>query len=231
MTEDEVIDRVLDGVKAGRGGWICPVNLDVLRKITRDPALSERSSRGRSGRRRRHAPGVGEPTPGHAAARARRGLLAGHDAAGRRRRRRARRSSCWAATRASPSLRPSDCCGDHAGSSLAGTHCPPLGFERSTRRTRDDRRSARRGPARTSSSSRSASRSRTASILRLRSRVARRPGSCRCGISLSFVSGDVQRAPVWAQRLGLEWVHRLVQEPRRLARRYLVEGIPFFALA
>ncbi|MEO1237259.1 MAG: WecB/TagA/CpsF family glycosyltransferase, partial [Planctomycetota bacterium] len=31
----------------------------------------------------------------------------------------------------------------------------------------------------------------------------------------------------WVQRLGLEWAHRLVQEPRRLARRYLVDGIPF----
>jgi N-acetylglucosaminyldiphosphoundecaprenol N-acetyl-beta-D-mannosaminyltransferase len=48
-----------------------------------------------------------------------------------------------------------------------------------------------------------------------------------CGISLSFVSGDVQRAPRWAQQLGLEWLHRLAQEPRRLARRYLVEGVPF----
>src|SRR5215211_7744305 len=35
MTEDEVIDRVLEGVKTGLGGWICPVNLDVLRKVAR----------------------------------------------------------------------------------------------------------------------------------------------------------------------------------------------------
>lgn len=47
------------------------------------------------------------------------------------------------------------------------------------------------------------------------------------GISFSFVSGDVRRAPVWMQRAGLEWIHRLCQEPRRLARRYLLEGLPF----
>jgi N-acetylglucosaminyldiphosphoundecaprenol N-acetyl-beta-D-mannosaminyltransferase len=47
------------------------------------------------------------------------------------------------------------------------------------------------------------------------------------GISFSFVSGDVVRAPGWLQRLGLEWLHRLAQEPRRLFRRYLIEGIPF----
>lgn len=47
------------------------------------------------------------------------------------------------------------------------------------------------------------------------------------GISFSFVSGDVRRAPLWMQRLGIEWLHRLVQEPRRLARRYLVDDLPF----
>lgn len=47
------------------------------------------------------------------------------------------------------------------------------------------------------------------------------------GISLSFIAGEVPRAPLWVQRLGLEWIHRLAQEPRRLAKRYLVDGIPF----
>ena len=50
-----------------------------------------------------------------------------------------------------------------------------------------------------------------------------------CGISLSYVSGDVTRAPSWAQHAGLEWLFRLAQEPRRLARRYLVDGLPFCA--
>jgi N-acetylglucosaminyldiphosphoundecaprenol N-acetyl-beta-D-mannosaminyltransferase len=49
------------------------------------------------------------------------------------------------------------------------------------------------------------------------------------GVSFSFVAGDVKRAPGWMQRSGLEWVHRLTQEPGRLARRYLVDGIPFAA--
>jgi len=49
------------------------------------------------------------------------------------------------------------------------------------------------------------------------------------GISFSFLCGDVRRAPLWMQKVGLEWVHRLVQEPRRLFRRYVVVGIPFAA--
>ncbi|HEX6457339.1 MAG TPA: WecB/TagA/CpsF family glycosyltransferase [Thermoleophilaceae bacterium] len=47
------------------------------------------------------------------------------------------------------------------------------------------------------------------------------------GISIGFVGGAVARAPQWMQRCGLEWLHRLAQEPRRLARRYLVHGLPF----
>ncbi len=47
------------------------------------------------------------------------------------------------------------------------------------------------------------------------------------GVSLSFLCGDVRRAPRWMQRLGVEWLHRLLQEPSRLLRRYLLLGVPF----
>lgn len=47
------------------------------------------------------------------------------------------------------------------------------------------------------------------------------------GISLSFIAGHVKRAPELLQALGLEWAHRLVQEPRRLFRRYVIEDLPF----
>jgi N-acetylglucosaminyldiphosphoundecaprenol N-acetyl-beta-D-mannosaminyltransferase len=49
------------------------------------------------------------------------------------------------------------------------------------------------------------------------------------GMSIEFVCGRVPRAPVWMQRSGLEWVHRLALEPRRLGRRYLLQGMPFAA--
>lgn len=47
------------------------------------------------------------------------------------------------------------------------------------------------------------------------------------GISFSFACGQVTRAPRWMQRMGLEWLHRLAQEPRRLARRYLIDDALF----
>ena len=47
------------------------------------------------------------------------------------------------------------------------------------------------------------------------------------GISFSYLSGDVRRAPAWIRKTGLEWIYRLGQEPGRLARRYLAHDVPF----
>jgi N-acetylglucosaminyldiphosphoundecaprenol N-acetyl-beta-D-mannosaminyltransferase len=47
------------------------------------------------------------------------------------------------------------------------------------------------------------------------------------GIAFSFVAGEIPRAPLWMQHSGLEWLHRLTLDPRRLAGRYLIRGIPF----
>jgi N-acetylglucosaminyldiphosphoundecaprenol N-acetyl-beta-D-mannosaminyltransferase len=42
------------------------------------------------------------------------------------------------------------------------------------------------------------------------------------GATLDFIAGNVDRSPVWMSKAGLEWLYRLVREPRRLAHRYLV---------
>ena len=42
-----------------------------------------------------------------------------------------------------------------------------------------------------------------------------------CGGLFDFYSGRIPRAPQWMQRVGLEWLYRVIQEPRRLAGRYL----------
>ena len=47
-----------------------------------------------------------------------------------------------------------------------------------------------------------------------------------CGSALDYVAGTRARAPRWMQRAGLEWAWRLGAEPRRLARRYLVDDLP-----
>ena len=47
------------------------------------------------------------------------------------------------------------------------------------------------------------------------------------GGSFDVFAGKVERAPAGWQRVGLEWLYRLVQEPRRLFRRYLVTNTLF----
>ena len=58
---------------------------------------------------------------------------------------------------------------------------------------------------------------------------ARFPGVWFLGVGASFemASGSLPRAPLLLQRAGLEWLWRLANEPRRLARRYLLEDLPF----
>ena len=47
------------------------------------------------------------------------------------------------------------------------------------------------------------------------------------GALLDFQAGIVHRAPVWVRNLRCEWVFRLLQEPRRLAHRYLIGNFVF----
>jgi N-acetylglucosaminyldiphosphoundecaprenol N-acetyl-beta-D-mannosaminyltransferase len=51
------------------------------------------------------------------------------------------------------------------------------------------------------------------------------------GAAFDFLSGNKKQAPVWVQRIGLEWLFRFVLEPKRLARRYLYHNPRFIVLA
>lgn len=51
------------------------------------------------------------------------------------------------------------------------------------------------------------------------------------GASLDFISGRVKRSPQWMSRWGIEWVYRLSRDPKRMAKRYLIQDaaiIPIF---
>ena len=65
-------------------------------------------------------------------------------------------------------------------------------------------------------------------------RVAQAGGAVGIGLcigaSLDFLTGRKARAPLWMQKASLEWLHRLLSEPGRLWRRYLIEGPRIFLL-
>ena len=50
------------------------------------------------------------------------------------------------------------------------------------------------------------------------------------GASLDFLSGRTKRAPKWMQKARIEWLHRLASEPKRLWKRYLIDGPKIFWL-
>lgn len=64
----------------------------------------------------------------------------------------------------------------------------------------------------------------------LRARGIARGLTLCVGASINFLTGKERRAPRWMQRLGIEWLFRLMHQPSRLAHRYLVRGPQVFWL-
>lgn len=226
VTEAECVARILAALDAGRGGYVVTPNLDHLRRFHRDAEYRRLAASADL----TVADGVpllwaaklaGTPLPGR---------VAGSDLID---------SLSAAAARAGRSLYllgGETGCADEAagvltgrypGLRIAGTHCPAVGFESdpAAMSAIADRLAAAR-PDVVYVALGSPKQERLIAALR-----DRLPGAwwLGVGISFSFVAGRVARAPVWMQRTGLEWLHRLTREPRRLAKRYLVEGLPFAA--
>ncbi|MBC1287401.1 WecB/TagA/CpsF family glycosyltransferase [Listeria booriae] len=55
------------------------------------------------------------------------------------------------------------------------------------------------------------------------------PVSMGVGGSFDVIAGEMKRAPMWMQRASLEWIYRMMQEPRRLAKRYIIGNIVFMS--
>lgn len=225
-TEREVVETVGEAVTRGQGGWVITPNLDHLRQFRERPELRERFEEADVV--------VADGMPLVWASRIQHTPLpervAGSDLIWSLTREAERRAASVYLVGGNPGT--AEAAGEvlreqAPGLDIAGTDCPPPGFEES--------------PGELDSLAERIQRShpdivyvglpldkQIALIPRLR-RVVPSAWFLGLGISFSFVCGEVRRAPRWMQRVGLEWVHRLLQEPRRLFRRYLVEGLPFAA--
>ncbi len=109
-----------------------------------------------------------------------------------------------------------------------GTYSPPLGFEGDPQENRDIL--ARIDTARPDllvvglgAPKQEIWISRHADQLRCKVAIA-------CGATIDFLAGQQRRAPCWLQALRLEWLHRLLSDPRRLAKRYWHDARAFPAL-
>lgn len=50
------------------------------------------------------------------------------------------------------------------------------------------------------------------------------------GAGFDYYAGTIRRAPLWMQKMSLEWLYRLLQDPKRLLKRYLVTNFKFLWL-
>jgi N-acetylglucosaminyldiphosphoundecaprenol N-acetyl-beta-D-mannosaminyltransferase len=224
VTETEAIEEVLDELDAERGGWVCPVNVDVLRQVTASADLGRLVATADlvvvdgmpvvwasrlAGRR------VPERVAGSSL------ISSLSSAAGRR----GRSVYLLGGNRGTASAAAEILRAQSPGLTVAGTYCPPQGFEHDAaemRRIRDELRATRPDIVFVGVGFPKQDRL----ITELRPDLPE-TWFMSCGISFSFLAGEVSRAPRLMQKVGLEWLHRMLQEPSRLVRRYLWDGIPF----
>jgi N-acetylglucosaminyldiphosphoundecaprenol N-acetyl-beta-D-mannosaminyltransferase len=226
LSQSDCVVHVMRELASSRPGWVLTVNLDILRRWRLDGEFRSLVE----GATLRLADGMplvwasriaGEPLPervagsdliwslSQAAAQDRRSLylLGGNPGSAA--------AAAGVLAERYPGLR------------ISGTHCPPMGFESDPAQLRAIHASLLLAqPDLVLVALGSPKQDRLIAQLRP---LLPRAWWVGVGISFSFVSGEVRRAPAWARRCGLEWLHRLTQEPGRLARRYLVHGLAFAA--
>ena len=226
ISEAATIGVILRGLDEGRGGSVVTANLDQLRQLVRHSELTSLFRRAdlvvADGMPLVWASRLqGEPLPervagsdlvwsltAEAALRDRSVYLLG--------------GAPGACEEAEARLR--EC---YPGARFAGHFCPPVGFEYDAMQIQEIRRRLREAnPDIVYVALGFPKQERLIAYLRSEFEDMWFLG---VGYSLSFIAGHTRRAPAWMIRLGLEWLHRLVQEPGRLAKRYLFHGLPFAA--
>jgi N-acetylglucosaminyldiphosphoundecaprenol N-acetyl-beta-D-mannosaminyltransferase len=226
LTESRCVEHLMDELDAGRGGWVVTPNLDHMRRAGSDsefrgmldeadvvvadgmPLIWASCLQGTPLPQRVAGSSLVWSLASAAADRGRSLYLLGGDPGAADNAARVLKSRY-------PDLR------------IAGSDCPEMGFDKDPERIEEVlKKVLAAGPDIVYVALGSPKQERL--IRQVRARLPH-VWWLGVGISLSFIAGDVRRAPRWIQKLGLEWLHRLVQEPGRLAKRYLVHGLPFAA--
>ncbi|MGN6724733.1 MAG: WecB/TagA/CpsF family glycosyltransferase [Tepidisphaeraceae bacterium] len=224
ITETQAIEHILTALENGRGGSVVTPNLDIIRRCTKDlqfaTLVSEADLVVADGTPLIWASRLqGTPLPQRiagsdlisslslAAADAGRSvfLLGGTPGAAE--------GAAKVLQAKAPHLK------------VAGTYCPPIGFEKDANEY--DKLISTLAQAKPDIVWVALGSPKQENLINRIRDVLPHAWWLGVGISFSFLAGDVKRAPRWMQKSGIEWLHRLTQEPKRLFQRYILHGIPF----
>jgi N-acetylglucosaminyldiphosphoundecaprenol N-acetyl-beta-D-mannosaminyltransferase len=224
VTEEQVVAQVVAHLRRGRGGWIATPNVDHLRILSRRPELRAMigeadliladgmplvwASQLQGTPLPQRVPGSGLVLSLSAALAKIRSsiyLLGGNPGEGD--------TAAEVLKRLLPELK------------IAGTMCPPNGFESDQLQMKTIRRTLE--SARPDVVYVCLGFPKQELVIRGLRRYLPATWFLGVGGSLGMISGNTRRAPAWMQGVGLEWVWRLALEPRRLFRRYIVDDLPF----
>lgn len=224
LTEGEVTAVVCDAWANGRGGSIIPVNIDVARAASRETALAQLVTNG--------SLVIADGMPLVWASRARGEALPERVAGS---------SLIWSLSAAAAArgksvfiLGGAEGVPEKAGEALAmrsrnlriaGTESPPFGFDQTDEGVRQAVAAvAAAAPDLVFVGLGFPRQERLIEQLR---QAVPNAWYVACGGGIPMAAGMARRASPVMQQLGLEWMHRLALEPRRLARRYLRDDLPF----
>jgi N-acetylglucosaminyldiphosphoundecaprenol N-acetyl-beta-D-mannosaminyltransferase len=226
LTETEVVQHIVTECQAGRGGWVATPNIDICRHARRNrsardlvqgatlvvpdgmPLLWAARLRGDSLVERVTGSSlIFSLSSAAASARLSIYLLGGNPGV--------------------PELAATELDRRYPGLRIAGTDAPPVGFDKSAEGVALIRkRLCEALPDIVYVGLGFPKQERLIAEL-----VPALPGAwfIGCGAAIPFAAGTLPRAPAWMQQSGLEWLFRLLKEPRRLFRRYLVHDLPYAA--
>jgi N-acetylglucosaminyldiphosphoundecaprenol N-acetyl-beta-D-mannosaminyltransferase len=226
MTEAEVVATVLEALRQHRGGWVATPNVDICRAARRDPQLAavmgSASLSVPDGMPLIWATRLrGDRLPERITGASLIFSLTGAAAA-------AGRSVYYlGGLPGVPEAAAARLAARYPGLVVAGTDSPPFGFDTTAA-----------GVAAVRASLTAAAPDivfvglgfpKQEKLINAIAPALPRAWFVACGAAIPFAAQALPRAPLWMQHSGLEWAFRLGSEPRRLARRYLIDDLPFAA--
>ena len=226
VNESQCVKLIMDELESGRGGWCITIHLSMLRQITKKPEVRKLVENSTFC----IADGIslvwasklqGNPLPARVCGceliyslseeSARRGrsifLLGGNQGT---------------AEKAADILQQR-----YKGLKIAGTYYPPRGFEQDPEKLKAITESL--GSTQPDIVYIALGFPKQEQLITQIRHVCPNAWWMGVGFSFSYVAEEFKRAPLWIQKCGLETFYRVILEPRRLAKRYLIENPPFAA--